>query len=153
VPFSDALVKWTASVGYSGYFPVAPGTAGTLVAACLYWIFRDIPPGKHLLIVLAALGLGIAVSERAETLFNECDCRKIVIDELVGFWVTMLYVPPTAMFVVSGFILFRIFDIAKPFPVNVAERRLRGGLGVMMDDVIAGLYANAGLHLLGWLIG
>ncbi len=146
----DFFVRFTSTLSFAGYFPFAPGTAGTLVAAALFWVLRDLTPLHHAALALGILALGTWVAGRAEVVFGEKDSGKIVIDEMAGFWVTMLFHPASLGWIVSGFCLFRLFDVTKPFPVNYAEQRFRGGLGVMLDDVVAGIYANAALHLLGW---
>ena len=87
------------------------------------------------------------MSGEAEKIFNEKDSSRIVIDEIVGFQFAMFLVTPTALHVFLGFLLFRFFDIAKPFPVRLCERKLPGGYGVVGDDIVAGVYANIFLLL------
>jgi len=149
----DTFAIVVSTVGFTGYFPVASGTAGTLVSACLFWALRDLASWHHVVIALGVLLLGIGVAGRAERIFGQKDSGKIVIDEMAGFWVTMLFHPPSLKWIVIGFALFRLFDVVKVFPADYAERRFQGGIGVMLDDVVAGTYANGVLHLLRWLAG
>ena len=134
-----------------GKAPLAPGTFGTLVGLpCCYLLSFFSPP--------AALGLTAAVvagavwaAQRAETAMGRHDPGCIVIDEIAGMAVTLLGLPFTPLIVVAGFVLFRIFDIVKPPPVGTLDRKVSGGLGVVADDVAAGILANlvlrAGIHL------
>ncbi|MDI6809693.1 MAG: phosphatidylglycerophosphatase A, partial [Candidatus Eisenbacteria bacterium] len=89
------------------------------------------------------------ISERAEKFLGKRDDQRIVIDEIMGFFVAMLWVPKTALFIIIGFILFRFFDIVKPPPIRLVERA-RGGYGVVLDDVMAGVYANIILHIISF---
>lgn len=137
----------------AGYSPIAPGTVGTLAAVLLYLPFAALnqtgDPGRfalYLLVVAALCALGVWVSGRAEKIFGEKDCQKIVIDEVAGYFVTMLLVPSGWMWIVAGFAMFRFFDILKPPPIRHLQS-LGGGLGVMIDDVLAGGLACTVLHL------
>jgi len=137
---------------YSGYFPIASGTAGSFVGVVLYLLMNRFLPlpyyGTYYGIVTFVLFiLGILASSKAEIIFGKKDSGKIVIDEIVGFMVTMFAIPSTLKYVLAGFFLFRVFDIIKPFPIRRFEK-LEGGLGVMLDDFIAGIYVNLILH--GW---
>lgn len=138
----DAGSRFLATLAYVGFFPVAPGTAGTAVAAVALWMFRDAGPGAHLIGLLFLIGVGIPVSDRTERLSGGVDPGCIVIDEAAGFWMAMLFVPPTAGMFLGGFILFRLFDIAKPVGIRKLEKRFQGGLGIMIDDLAAGGLAN-----------
>ncbi|HOO90641.1 MAG TPA: phosphatidylglycerophosphatase A, partial [Syntrophales bacterium] len=132
----------------SGLSPVAPGTIGTLVGIPVYLIFSRLSWPLYLLSVVAFSLFAVYVSQEAERIYHEKDPGRIVIDEIAGFLVTMFLVTPTAWSVLGGFLLFRTFDIIKPFPIRVCERRLPGGYGVVGDDIIAGIYANIVLLLL-----
>jgi phosphatidylglycerophosphatase A len=134
-----------------GYFPVAPGTAGTAAAAIIYWF---IAPG-HLLIYGAITVVFFFLGARASTVVERQqgpDPSLVVIDEMVGFWIALLALPKTWPVLLIAFFLFRIFDIWKPFPVRRAER-LPEGWGIMADDAIAGIYTNLLLHLALFLRG
>ena len=132
-----------------GYSPVAPGTLGTLVAIPIYYFLSDIPSPLYEITLIGFFFLSVWISENAETSFGKKDDQRIVIDEIIGFLITMLWVPKTTSFIIIGFILFRFFDILKPFPIRRLEKGLKGGYGVVLDDVAAGAYANIILHLIG----
>lgn len=128
--------------------PHAPGTSGTLVGVLVYLVFAQFHWSLYLLSVIALSFLAIYVAQEAEKLFNKKDASQIVIDEIVGFQFTMFLVAPTVVHIAIGFILFRLFDIIKPFPIRLCERRLPGGYGVVGDDIIAGIYGNIVMLLL-----
>jgi len=132
-----------------GYSPVAPGTLGTLVAIPVYYFLSEIPSPLYEITLIAFFFLSVWVSGNAERLLGKEDDQRIVIDEIMGFLITMLWVPKTIRFMVIGFFLFRVFDILKPFPIRHLEKKLKGGYGVVLDDVMAGVYANIILHFIG----
>ena len=132
-----------------GYSPVAPGTLGTLVAIPIHYFLSDIPSPLYEITLIGFFFLSVWISENAQIFFGKKDDQRIVIDEIIGFLITMLWIPKTTRFIIIGFILFRFFDILKPFPIRRLERRLKGGYGVVLDDVAAGVYANIILHLIG----
>lgn len=142
----EKLVKFFASF-FAGYSPAAPGTFGTLIGIPLYLIL--FPQGTKAYIIFTALFivLGVEISSLAETIFNEHDSPKIIIDEIAGFLVTMLFIPFNIKFILSGFILFRIFDIWKPVPISQLQK-LPGGAGIMADDILAGIYSNLILRIM-----
>jgi phosphatidylglycerophosphatase A len=131
-----------------GYSPIAPGTLGTLVAIPIYYFLSEIPSPIYEITLIASFFLSVWLSANAETYYNKKDDQRIVIDEVMGFLITMLWIPKTAHFIIIGFFLFRFFDILKPFPIRRMERKLKGGFGVVLDDVLAGVYANIILHLI-----
>jgi phosphatidylglycerophosphatase A len=132
-----------------GYSPIAPGTLGTLIAIPVYTFLSTIPSPIYEITLIGFFFLSVWISENAEIFFGKKDDQRIVIDEMMGFLITMLWVPKTVRFIIIGFFLFRLFDILKPFPIRRLEKRLKGGYGVVLDDVIAGVYANIVLHLIG----
>jgi len=132
----------------AGYSPIASGTAGTLIAIPVYFFISAIPSPIYEITLAAFFFLSIWISENAEMFFKRKDDGRIVIDEMMGFFVTMLWVPKTARFIVIGFFLFRFFDILKPFPIRRLEKKIKGGFGVVLDDVLAGIYANIILRLI-----
>jgi phosphatidylglycerophosphatase A len=141
-----AFDRLIATGGHVGYFPIAPGTAGTFLAAALYWLLRlDLPLAGGACILLFLLA-GIPASSRMEAHLGP-DPPQVVVDEMVGFWIAMFALPRGLALVAVGFLVFRIFDIFKPFPVRRAER-LPGGWGIMTDDVISGIYTNLVLRLI-----
>ncbi|HSB04516.1 MAG TPA: phosphatidylglycerophosphatase A [Thermodesulfobacteriota bacterium] len=130
----------------AGFSPIVPGTMGTLVAIPFYYFVSSIPPPVYELTLLAFFFFSSWISNQAERYWGKKDDRRIVIDEIMGFLVTMLWIPRSPLFMVVGFILFRFFDILKPFPIRRLER-VRSGYGVVLDDVLAGIYSNIALHL------
>jgi len=130
-----------------GYSPFAPGTLGTLVAIPIYYFLSEIPFPLYEITLVGFFFLAVWISEKAETVSGKKDDQKIVIDEMMGFFVTMLWIPKAPLFIMAGFILFRIFDIFKPFPIRRFEKA-KGGFGVVLDDVGAGIFANLILRLI-----
>ena len=126
----------------SGLSPLAPGTAGTLVGVLVYLVFSRLVWPVYLISAVTFAFFAVYVSQEAERIYHEKDPGRIVIDEIAGFQVTMFLIAPTFWSIVAGFILFRIFDIIKPFPIRLCERRFPGGYGVVGDDIAAGVYAN-----------
>ncbi len=135
-----------------GYSPIAPGTLGTLIAIPVYYFLSTIPSPLYEITLIAFLFLSVWISENAEIFFGKKDDTRIVIDEMIGFLITMLWVPKTTLFIILGFFLFRFFDILKPFPIRGLEKRLKGGFGVVLDDVLAGVYANVILEIVRLIV-
>jgi len=132
----------------SGFAPIAPGTVGSLLALPIWWFcLAGLLPWQQVLFVAAATALSIWIVARACRATGVGDASQIVLDEFVGQWATLVAAPKSATTLVLGFLLFRLFDIAKPWPVSWADRELRGGLGVVMDDVFAGVLAAVVLQL------
>jgi len=136
----------------AGLAPRAPGTAGTLVAVPLYLALEPLPPAWYLTIVAALFLLGVWVCGRTARELGVGDPGAIVWDEIVGYLATMAMAPHGWFWIAAGFALFRIFDIFKPWPVSVADRDLHGGLGIMLDDLLAAGYAWVGLQGLAYLL-
>ena len=132
----------------AGYSPFVPGTMGTLIAIPVYYFLSNIPSPIYEITLSGFLFLSIWFSEKAEVSFTKKDDRRIVIDEMMGFLITMLWLPKTIFTVMAGFFLFRFFDILKPFPIRNIEVRLKGGWGIVLDDVLAGVYANIILQII-----
>lgn len=130
----------------SGLSPYAPGTAGTLAAIPFYLLLSTLHPVVYLLATLMSVVLGVYLCGRTSKALGVHDHAAIVWDEFAGFFITMLFVPVSLTTVILGFCLFRIFDIVKPWPASVIDTRIQGGLGVMLDDVFAGIYAMLLLH-------
>jgi len=141
------LIIAMASVGYAGFSPRAPGTAGTAVGILVYLLYSPFPPLLYFLSTGAFLILACWISGHAEALLGQEDSPKIVIDEVTGYLVTMAFVPCTAFSIVGGFLFFRVLDIIKPPPANWINREMKGGWAVVLDDVVAGVYANVLLRL------
>lgn len=148
-----ALITLLSTGCYAGYTPRAPGTAGSVLGLGLVWALSG-PLGLtlpyYLLAAAALFLLGIWVSGRAEPLFGH-DGQEIVIDEITGVLIVFAGMPFDLYTVVAGFVLFRVLDIWKPFPCDRMQR-LPGGLGVMMDDVVAAVYTYLLLLLTGWIL-
>jgi phosphatidylglycerophosphatase A len=125
----------------SGAAPVAPGTFGTLAAVPLYLLLAQLPLALYLLTVVLAFGAGIWLCGRTARDLGVHDHGGIVWDEFVGLWITMVAAPEGWQWLLAGFLLFRLFDILKPFPINYLDRHIDGGLGIMLDDAIAGSFA------------
>ena len=136
------------SLGFgSGLMPRAPGTWGTAVAVAPYLLLAQLPLPLYLLALALAFGAGVFLCGYTSRALGKHDHSGIVWDEFVGFWITMTAVPLDWRWILLGFVLFRIFDIVKPWPIRLADARLKGGFGVMFDDVLAGIYALAGIHI------
>ena len=140
------VVIFFATGAWSGYAPVAPGTAGSvvgLIVGCLVFapIWRR-SPAAFLMVFLIVFVTSCWIAGSAEKIFGEHDSSRIVIDEVLGMVATMFLNPTGWISLAAGFALFRIFDIIKPFPASYLDRRLHGGAGVMLDDIAAGIYAN-----------
>jgi phosphatidylglycerophosphatase A len=133
----------------AGYAPIAPGTAGTLVAIPIFLVLSSIPFPLYELTVLTFFFLASWISGEAQKDWGRRDHPRIVIDEIVGFLITMLWLPKTTLFIILGFFLFRFFDIAKPPPIRLTER-VKGGYGVVLDDVLAGVYSNIILQIISY---
>jgi phosphatidylglycerophosphatase A len=131
-----------------GYSPIASGTLGTLVAIPIYFFLSTITWPIYEITLIGFFFLSVWISENAEIFFRKKDDQRIVIDEIVGFLITMLWVPKTTRLIVLGFFLFRFFDILKPVPIRRLERWFKGGWGVVLDDVMAGVYANIILQII-----
>ena len=132
-----------------GYSTLAPGTLGTLIAIPIYLLLSRIPVPLYELTLVTFFFLSVWISEKAQTYFAKKDDQRIVIDEIIGFLVTMLWVPKSTFTIIVGFILFRFFDIIKPPPIRRLEN-LNGGYGVVLDDVVAGIYGNIILQVISY---
>ena len=131
----------------SGALPRAPGTFGTLVAIPLFLLLAPLPLWSYLSLVTVLTVLGIWLCQVTSRDLGVHDHAAIVWDEFAGFFITMLFAPVSLTTIVLGFCLFRVFDILKPWPASVIDSRIKSGLGVMLDDVIAGIYAMLVLQL------
>jgi phosphatidylglycerophosphatase A len=130
----------------SGLAPVAPGTFGTLVGIPIYFLLQQLSAFHYLLIVVILFNLGIAICCKASEKLGVDDHPAIVWDEIVGYLVTMWMAPAGWLWVVAGFVLFRLFDILKPWPIGWIDRNVSCGLGIMLDDLVAGLFGMAVLQ-------
>lgn len=151
-PLRRSPAFWIASGAGSGLAPIAPGTVGSLAALLPWLLLRELPWWGYLLAVALVFAVGVWAAERVIAQMREEDPGVVVIDEFVGLWVTLFLAPPGWIWIAAGFLLFRLFDIWKPWPANWADRKLKGGLGTMVDDLFAGLYGLLVMQALAWLL-
>ena len=136
----------------AGLSPWAPGTVGTLVAVPIYLVLSTLPQGVYLLVLAAMIAAGIWACGATARDIGSDDPSAIVWDEIVGFLVAMMAAPAGWVWVIAGFLLFRAFDIFKPWPIGNLDKRVRGGLGIMLDDIIAGLMTLVVLQFLAMIV-
>ncbi|WP_045215097.1 phosphatidylglycerophosphatase A family protein [Desulfonatronovibrio magnus] len=148
------ILTGAATLGFVGHLPKAPGTWGSFVAMLAApWLFIPYSLSTKLTILFVLFFVGSWACSAAEKTFGKKDPSQAIIDEVLGQWITFLFITTAAILpLLLGFILFRVFDITKPFPVRQSEKWLPGGYSVMLDDLIAGLYALAALSLILYLI-
>lgn len=142
---NNLFVKALASAGFAGYCPIAPGTAGSLLGLLIWWFGADLNIWLQLSFIVTLFFLGVWAATLAEKDWGH-DAGKIVIDEIMGMWVTLWLLPKSLLLYAIGFLLFRAFDIIKPLGARQSQK-LPGGWGVMVDDLLAGIYANVVLQL------
>ena len=152
-PRPRSALHWIAFGAGAGLAPRAPGTAGTAVAIPVYLAIGALPLAVYAPVVALVVVAGVWVCGRTARDLGVHDHPGIVLDEIAGFLVTMIALPFEWPWMVAGFVAFRVFDIAKPWPISLADRRVGGGLGIMLDDVIAGAFACAVLHAVRYSIG
>lgn len=137
----------------SGLSPKAPGTFGTLAAIPFWWLMQGLPVAHYLAIAIAGALIGCYLCGAASEKLGVHDHGGIVWDEMVGYWLTMFMAPAGWGWALYGFVLFRLFDIAKPQPIGWVDRRIHGGVGIMLDDILAAGYAALVLQLTALWIG
>ena len=125
----------------SGAVPKAPGTAGTLVAVIIYLLLPQISPLIYVSLLLISFVFGVWICGKTAQDIGIKDPSGIVWDEFVGYWITMFMAPSGWVWVIIGFVLFRLLDIVKPWPIKWADKQIGGGMGIMLDDVLAGIMA------------
>lgn len=148
----DRLLMFIATGAYSGYLPKAPGTWGSAVGVLIWLLVYRLEPMSYLAVLAALFIIGVFSAGAAEKIVDRGDPGIVVIDEIVGQLIALSLAPAHPAAALAGFCLFRFFDILKPFPIGWIDRHLHGGLGIMLDDVVAGLYALLVLQLGLWLI-
>lgn len=141
-------IEFVATGGYLGRLPKAPGTWGTIAAIPLSVFLNSFGPTVYLAATLMLIGLAIIAAQSYETLHGGHDSKEIVIDEIVGYLVAVVFLPVTWFWLLAGFALFRFFDILKPYPISYLDRNVKGGLGVVVDDLAAGLVSSLILQIL-----
>lgn len=148
------IIKWYnpihfLSMGFgTGLLPVAPGTWGTAIAIPIYLVLRNLPLFYYGAVVLLLFGVGLWLCETTMKALQVYDHPYIVWDEIVGFLITMIAVPHGWYWILLGFVLFRIFDIWKPWPIRWFDQNVRNGIGIMVDDLVAALYAGIVLKVI-----
>ncbi len=149
----DKLIVALATGLYSGKIPFAPGTWGSAFALIPWYFCRGLSLVNYLIVLAVIFVVGFLTSGSAEKIFDRPDPGCIVIDEILGMFITLTLAPNHPAAWLLGFVLFRIFDVLKPFPVSWFDTHLHGGIGIMMDDVMAGIYALICLQLIWLVIG
>ncbi len=140
----------------SGLSPVVPGTMGTAAAVIPYLALAHLPLWAYLAVCLAGAWIGVTICQKTSDDMGVHDHGSIVWDEFIGLWITMLVVPAAGLdiyewkWLIGGFVLFRFFDMVKPWPIGWLDKRVHGGFGIMIDDIVAGVMAGICLAL--WVI-
>ena len=143
------ILNLIATLGFTGYLPYAPGTFGSAFSCFFVLIFK--PDDIWLLIMLPLIFLlGLQASQQAENVLGK-DSGHIVIDEFCGYLISVLFIQKTPGYLIAAFVLFRFFDIVKPPPIRKIEETVSGGAGIMLDDILAGVYANICLQVWRYL--
>ena len=136
----------------TGLLPGIPGTFGTAGAIPLYLLIDFLAAGYQVLFILIIITGAIWSSHRSQCILGRTDPREVVIDEVAGFLLTIIFIPFTWVTLTAGFFLFRFFDILKPPPIKTIERKVKGGPGVVLDDLLAGVYARLCLQFLLYML-
>ncbi|MGD9974619.1 MAG: phosphatidylglycerophosphatase A [Desulfatirhabdiaceae bacterium] len=147
----NRVILFLATGCHSGYFPVASGTAGSVVGLFPAFFLSTINLGAATVVCAIFMLAAVWIADQAEKIIRKKDSGLIVIDEIAGMMVTLLGLPFTLPMTLAGFFLFRVMDILKPFPINYLERKVPGGAGVVIDDVVAGIFCNILLRI-AWMI-
>ncbi|MEJ2233173.1 MAG: phosphatidylglycerophosphatase A [Syntrophobacterales bacterium] len=142
------LVVFLATGCFTGFLPTMPGTWGTFAGIPLVIISHRLTSIMQAVVTVVFVFFAVFIAGRAEILFEDRDARPIVIDEMVGFLITLLWLPLNFLTLCLGFVLFRLFDIVKPPPIGIIEKLLHKGWGIVLDDVLAGVFAHVTLRLL-----
>jgi phosphatidylglycerophosphatase A len=146
------VALFIATSGGAGYSPIAPGTAGSAVGAVIYWFTRDWSLAWQVALIVLISGVGAWAASVAAAHFGREDPGEVVVDEVAGQLVTLLATGASLYGTCLGFFIFRAFDIVKPWPVNRFER-LPGGIGIVADDLMAGVYGNLALRIAAHVLG
>jgi phosphatidylglycerophosphatase A len=151
--FHRSAVLFLATGCNIGKMPFAPGTFGSLLALFPCYLLALFPLQIEITVIVVFVGIAILVADKAEKILAQKDPGSIVIDEIAGMMVTLTGLPFNGVTAVTGFVIFRILDIAKPFPIRAIEKRLKGGVGIVVDDLIAGIMGNMTLRIIFSLSG
>ena len=138
----------------SGLSPVAPGTMGTLASMPFWFLFASyLPIWAYIAVIIIAALAGIIICQKASDELGVHDHGGIVWDEFVGLWITMICVPVSWPNAILGFLIFRFFDVLKPWPIKIIDEKITGGFGIMLDDILAGIFSLITMQiLLIWII-
>lgn len=136
----------------SGALPVAPGTFGTLIAIPFYLAVAPLSMTLYMAFLLLTITMSVLICDRVSKDTQTQDHQGMCLDEIIGFFVTMTGVPAQSTWIIAGFLLFRLFDIWKPWPINWIDKNIHGGFGMILDDILAGIAACALLHIIHYLI-
>ena len=151
--FRERAVLFVATGFFIGTVPFAPGTFGSLIGLPVCFLLSRLNLLQSVIYILVFILFAIGIASAAEKILKQKDPGQIVIDEIAGLMVTFAGLPFNLKTALAGFIIFRVFDILKPFPIRILERRVGGGTGVVLDDVLAGVYGNLILRLVIYVTG
>ena len=151
--FRERAVLFLATGFFIGTVPVAPGTFGSIIGLPICYLISRLNILPAVICTVLFICFAIWIAAAAEEVFKKKDAGEIVIDEIAGLIVTFIGLPFTLKTMIAGFIIFRVFDILKPFPIRTFEKKVAGGFGVVLDDVLAGIYGNLILRLAIYIIG
>ena len=140
--FKQKVILFLATGGLIGFSPVAPGTFGSLAALPLCLLISLMRVDDALIFIMILVTLSTWIAHVAEKIEAQKDPKQVVVDEICGMAVALFALPFTPLFIIGGFALFRVFDIFKPFPIRWVDKKVPGGLGIMLDDLMAGIFAN-----------
>ena len=144
----DLIIFIASGFSISKYVP-APGTVGSLMALIIY-LFLPTNPTFYWVFLMSIIIFAGVVSHYAEKILQEEDASTIIIDDICGFFVCMAFLPKNILLIIIGFVLYRYFDVKKVYPIKKAEV-ISGGIGIILDDIMAGIFTNLILHILHWL--
>ncbi len=147
------IITFLATGAYTGYSPVMPGTVGTLWGVLIAYLISGAGPRIQALFIIAVFAASIYLAGEASRVFGKKDPSEITCDEVSGVLLAFFLIPFTAFNAILVFLLFRFFDILKPYPVGLIDSRVGGGLGVVLDDIAAGIYANISAQIVLWFLG
>ena len=146
------IVLFLATGGYLGHVPIAPGTFGSLPGLLICLGMSGISLGYAILFAIVFAVVALVIAKQAQKLIGGKDPSSIVIDEMTGMIVTLLGIPLTTFSLVLGFLVFRAFDVLKPFPIRHFDQKIPGGAGIVLDDVMAGVYGNLLIRIVLWVM-
>ena len=151
--FRERAILFVATGFFIGRVPVAPGTLGSLIGLPACFLLSRLNFLQSLICILAFVLFAIGIASAAEKIIKRKDPGQIVIDEIAGLMVALAGLPFNLTTVLAGFIIFRVFDILKPFPIRIIDKKVGGGSGIVLDDVLAGVYGNLVVRLGIYIIG